>query len=177
MVVAGACGGQQAARSEPARGFYLNGSLGIALLDQEEGKEPEANAGVHLGTTCGYRFNRLFALELDSGFIRNTFADDRDSPELPLSQIPVVFNAVFHLANASRLEPYVGAGFGVNLIWNEEVAGGDATLAFKAGVRHIINDRMAIGADYTYYMLGFLSAFIGESVGDDTLNLGVRWSF
>lgn len=94
-----------------------------------------------------------------------------------MSQVPLVFIAVFHFANKSNLEPYLGAGFGASVVSYDGDTGGDATVAFKTGVRCGINERMAIGTDCTYFMLGATSAFIGEPVGDDTVNLGVRWVF
>ena len=171
-------GWSRAVQADPARGWYLNGGLGISHLDQEESKEEKADIGFHLGGACGYRFNRWWALEAESGFIHNSIpARDEAEEASGLSQIPLVFNAVFHIANESKLEPYLSAGFGGTLAWTEEDSGGDATLAFKAGVRHGINERMAIGIDYTFFMLGFASAIIGEAVGNDTVNLGVRWMF
>lgn len=163
------------ARCDPQRGWYLNGGLGIAHLDQEEGADPEADLGLHLGAACGFRFDRRWALELESGLLHNAIPDDGDEEGGSLSQIPLVLNAVFHFANPSRFEPYLGAGFGAALAWSEEDSGGDATLLFKAGVRHELNERAAIGLDYTFFMLGLTSAFVGEAVGNDTVNLSIRW--
>ena len=177
LIVGGVMFRPEAARGDPARGWYLNGGLGLCWLDQEESKDPEADLGFRVVTGCGFRFNRRWAIELDSGFIRNNLPEDLPTEAGPMSQVPLVFNAVFHFANESRLEPYLGAGFGASVVSYNGDTGGDAALAFKAGVRYGINVRTAIGVDYTYFMLGATSAFIGEPVGDDTVNLGVRWAF
>jgi opacity protein-like surface antigen len=168
----------QAVQGDSTRGWYLNGGLGLSRLDQEESKQPKADIGFRVAAACGFRFNRYWGIELDSGFIRNTFPDDPHfGEESPLSQIPLVVNALYYFPNQSKFEPYLGAGFGPTIAWNENDTGGDATLAFKAGVRYGIGERTAIGIDYTFFMLGITSAVIGEAVGDDTLNLGVRWMF
>jgi outer membrane protein W len=166
----------EATQAEPMRGWYVSGSLGISRLDQEESRKPDADLGPHLGTAYGFRFDRSWALELESGYTYNYVPRQSTSGQNHvLSQVPLILNGVFHVANKSRFEPYLGAGFGPTVVWNETSVGGDATLVFKGGARHQINERMAIGLDYTFYMLGFLSAFVGEAVGTDTINLGVQW--
>lgn len=165
------------AEGESTRGWYLNGGLGLNHLDQEESKQPKADIGFRVAAACGFRFNRYWGLELDSGLIRNTLPADRHTEAQPMWQVPLVFNALFHFANKSTLEPYLGAGFGATVVSYNGDTGGDATLAFKAGVRRGINARAAIGIDYTFFMLGVSSAAIGEAVGNDTVNLGVRWMF
>ena len=151
--------------------------LGLCWLDQEESKDPEADLGFRVVAGCGFRLNRNWAIELDSGFIRNNIPEDFLTEAGPMSQVPLVFNAIFHFANESRLEPYLGAGFGASVVTFTRDTGGDATFAFKTGVRCGINERAAIGVDYTFFMLGVTSAIIGEPVGADTVNLGVRWMF
>jgi opacity protein-like surface antigen len=169
----------QTATGDTARGWYLNGGLGLNHLDQEEGKDPKADIGIRVAAACGIQLDRHWALELDSGFIRNTSPDNPRTgrKQSPLSQIPMTLNALLCFPNPSKLEPFLGAGFGGTLAWTDEDTGGDATLAFKGGVRYGFSERVAIGIDYTFFMLGFTSAFIGEAVGDDTVNLGVRWMF
>lgn len=176
LIVGGVIIWSQAAQADPARGWYLNGGLGLSHLDQEESKQPKADIGFRVAAACGFRFNRNWGIELDSGFIRNTLPADFHTEAGPMSQVPLVFNAVFHFANKSNLEPHLGAGFGASVVSYNGDTGGDATLAFKAGVRYGINERTAIGIDYTFFMLGVTSAVIGEAVGNDTVNLGIRWA-
>ena len=165
-----------AAQADSARGWYLNGGLGLSHLDQEESKQPKADLGFRVAAACGYRFNRNWGIELDSGFIRNNLPADSHTEEGPMSQVPLVANAVFHFANTSDFEPYLGAGFGVSVVSYDGDTGGDATVAFKGGVRYGFGERTAIGIDYTFFMLGVSSAVVGEAVGDDTVNLGIRWA-
>jgi hypothetical protein len=60
-------------------------------------------------------------------------------------------------------------------VWTATDTGGDATLGFRGGVLGRIHDRVQLGLDYTFFMLGVTSAVIGEPVGDDTVNLTLRW--
>lgn len=166
------------ARGEPATGWYLGGGLGLCHLDQEESRDEEADPGFHLGATCGYRFDRWWALELETGFIHNGMPAGEDEEDLGgLTQVPVVLNGVVHFANPSKLEPFLGAGAGLTLASTEEDSGGDATLLFKGGVRYRLSERAAIGLDYSFFMLGATSALAEEAVGSDTFNLSVRWMF
>ena len=164
----------EAVQADPARGWYLNGGLGLSHLDQEESKEPKADLGFRLVAAYGFRFNRNWGLKLDSGFIRNNLPADAHTEEGTMWQVPLVVNGIYHWANQSRLEPFLGAGFGVSVVSYNDDTGGDATLGFKGGVRYGINERTEIGIDYTFFMLGVSSAVIGEAVGDDSVNLGIR---
>lgn len=168
----------EVARCDSTSGWYLNGGLGLCHLDQEKSKDEEADLGLHLGAACGYRLNRWWAVELETGFIHNTIPDDPGEEDFGgLTQVPVVFNAVLHFANESKLEPFAGVGAGLALASSEEDSGGDAVFAFKAGSRYLVNERTAIGLDYTFFMLGATSALAEEAVGDDTFNLSIRWRF
>lgn len=169
--------GPGVARGEPMTGWYLDGALGLCHLDQEESIDEEADLGFHLGAACGYRFNRWWAVELESGVIHNGMSADAGEEEEfgGLTQVPLVAGGVLHFPNASKLEPFVGAGGGLALASTEEDSGGDALLALRAGARYLVTERLAIGLDYTFYMLGATSALAEEPVGSDTFNLSVRW--
>ncbi len=168
--------GAGVAQAESARGWYLSGGLGLNHVDQEESRQPKADMGFRVAAACGFRFDRHWGLELDTGFIRNNLPADAHAEEGPLSQVPVVVTALFHLANQSDFEPYLGAGFGLSVASYNGDTGGDAAIPFKAGVRYALSERTAIGIDYTFFLLGVSSAVIGEAVGNDTFNLGVRWA-
>lgn len=171
--------GPQNARCDANRGWYLNGGVGLNHLDVEEGRDPTPDVGFRVVAAGGFQFNRNLAVEFDSGFIRNTFSESED-PETrdnPIQQVPLVFNALYSFSNPSKFEPFLGAGIGVIYVRTGDSDGGDVSLAFKGGVRYGIDERMAVGVDYTFFMLGFVSAFIGEAVGDDTVNLAVHWMY
>lgn len=166
----------QAAAAEESRGWYLTAGAGINHLDQEGSKDPVADIGFRVVLGGGYRFNPRWALEFDSGLIRTTFPDDPIyGPEPTLSEIPLVVNGLLHFPNDTGLEPFVGAGAGVTIGSTERDTGGDITFAFKGGVRRAVNDRIAVAVDYTFFMLMVSSAFVGEPVGNDTVNLTVQW--
>lgn len=178
LLLLGLAGGWPAAAgAQEARGWYLTTGLGLNHVDQEGSLDPKADLGFRVVAAGGFRFDPRWSLELDTGFIRNTRPDHPSrGPQDPISQVPLVVNGLFHFANPSRFEPFVGAGFGVTVVHANEDTGGDATLGFKGGVLGRIGDRVAIGLDYTFFMMGFTSALIGEPVGDDTVNLALRWS-
>ncbi len=179
LAIIGLALGPGIARCDPAAGWYLSGALGLCHLDQEESIEEEADLGFHLGAACGYRFNRWWAVELQSGVIHNGMSAEAGEDEEfgGLTQVPFVVNGILHFANDSNLEPFVGAGGGLALASTEEDSGGDAVLALKAGARYLVNERLAVGLDYTFFMLGATSALAEEPVGSDTFNLSVRWMF
>ncbi len=169
--------GPGVARCEPMTSWYLNGGLGLCHLDQEESVDEEADLGFHLGAACGYRFNRWWAVELETGVIHNSMSAGAGEEEEfgGLTQIPLVASGVLHFPNTSKLEPFISAGGGLALASTEKDSGGDALLALRAGARYLVSERLAIGLDYTFFMLGATSALIGEPVGSATFNLSVRW--
>lgn len=166
------------ARSDANRGWYLNGGVGLNHIDTMKGAD-ELDLGFRLVAAGGFRFNRIVALEFDSGLVRNTFSKSKDpvSRKYPITQVPLVLNGVVSIPNRSMLEPYLGAGAGVVLVGRSGTSGGDVCLAVKGGLRYGLNERMAIGADYTYFMYGAISAIVGEPLGNDTFNLGVHWKY
>jgi len=169
----------QSARGDANRGWYLGGGGGIAVLDVEESVNPKPDPGLRLAATGGFRFNRNLSIEFDTGYIRNTFTRSRvvSRREETLQQVPLVVNGLYAFANETPFEAFAGAGIGVSYERMGDSDGGDACLSFKGGVRYEVGERLDLGADYTFFMLGFLSAFIGEAVGVDTYNLTLRWKY
>ncbi len=166
------------AAGEPDRGWYLNGGLGVAVLDRYGNMGPPAEIGFHGGGTCGFRFNRRWALEFDTGFILyNSPRPDPETPGESVTLVPLVVNGIFHFPNSTGFEPHVGIGLGVSVIHVGGIAGGDVTVVFKGGVRRAINQRTSIGIDYTYYMHYIASVYLAEPVGSDTVNLGIHRRF
>lgn len=174
LMVAGMGWWPRAVHAREPRGWYLNAGVGINQLDLVGNEDLGADLGVRGVAGAGFRFNRRWALELDSGFIRNTFPD-AGGPDKVLSQVPLVAAAVFHFPNASTFEPFVGVGVGGTTFFAGGDTGADYTFGFKGGVRRDIGERAAIGIDYTYFMWGVASIFLGEPAGNDTVNLTVQW--
>lgn len=164
----------EAARAQEHRGWYLNTGVGINQLDLVGNEDLGFDLGVRVVGGVGFRFNRRWALELDSGFIRTT-SPRASGPDQGLNQVPLVVTGVFHFPNASKFEPFVGAGLGGTVFFIPEDSGMDATFGFKGGVRRGINDRAAIGIDYTYFMWGIASLILGEPAGNDTVNLTIQY--
>lgn len=177
LIASGAALRPAAAQADETRGWYVNGGLGLSHLDQEQSKQPKADLGFRVAATCGFRYNPHWALEFDSGLFANTLPEDPPTPKKTLYGVPLVVNALYDFTNKSSLTPFLGAGFGISVLWDDNSTGGDATIAFKGGLRQKVNERMAIGLDYTFFMLGISSAVIGEAVGDDTVNFTVRHAF
>lgn len=164
----------QAAAAQDPRGWYLNAGLGLNQLDLVGNEDLGANLGFRAVVGGGFRFHRHWALELDTGFIRNTVPRPT-GPDGSMSQLPLVGTLVFHLANATKFEPFVGAGVGGTTFFTDGKTGTDVTLGFKGGIRRQVRERVAIGIDYTYFMWGGISLILGEPAGDDTVNLTVQW--
>lgn len=161
------------------RGWYLNLGAGANHLDVASSKRTHPDMGYRLVATGGFQFNRNWGLELDTGFMRNTYSKSTSITQRdnPLSQFPVVLNGIYSFTNWSSVEPYLGVGGGVLFMRYHESSGGDAALSFKSGMRYLINSRVGLGADYTFFMLGATSAIVEEPVGCDTMNLTLHWMF
>ena len=162
------------------RGWYVNGGVGANHLDVESSIRTEPDLGFRFVAAGGFQFNRNIGLELDTGYIYNTYSKSRHASQRDhaLRQVPIVLTGLYSFTNLSRIEPYGGVGVGVMLMsYGESSSGGDAVLAFKGGARYLFSDRMGLGADYTFFMLGATSAIIEEPVGADTMNLTLHWMF
>jgi opacity protein-like surface antigen len=156
------------------KGWYLNLGLGINWLDQESGHSQPADAGYRLSTACGRRFNRRWALELETGYLRNSSPAVDLHPESTLSQVPLLLNLVHTFPTRTSLKPYVGVGGGVVIASGNDDTGGDAGFQFLVGVRHVLDERKSIGIGYRFIMLGATSALAAEPVGDDTILFDLR---
>ena len=162
------------------RGWYVNLGAGTNHLDVSSSMRTTPDLGYRLVATGGWQFNRNWGLELDSGFIRNTYSKSRlrSQRDNPLGQFPLVLNGVYSFAGVFPVEPFVGAGGGVVFMsYGGSSSGGDAAFTFKGGARYLFDERWGVGADYTFFMLGASSALIGEPVGCDTVNLTLHWMF
>lgn len=162
------------------RGWYVNLGAGVNHIDVVSGMRTEPDLGYRLVATGGYQINRNWGIELDTGMIQNTYSQSRSASQRdnPLTQTPVVLNGVFSYPNTSPIEPFVGVGGGVMFVTYRGSSGaGDAALSFKGGARYLLHDRLGIGADYTFFMLGATSAIVEEPVGCDTFNLTLHWMF
>lgn len=180
LLLAGLAGGPARDAAAIDRGWYLNGGIGANHLDVESSIRTEPDLGFRFVAAGGFQFNRNLGLELDTGYIYNTYSKSRlaNQRDNPLRQVPLVLTGVYSLTNWSRLEPYGGVGVGMMwMSYGEKSSGGDAVLAFKGGARYLFSDRLGLGADYTFFMLGATSAFVEEPVGADTMNLTLHWMF
>jgi opacity protein-like surface antigen len=162
------------AKQTAEKGWYLNLGLGINWLDQESGHSQPADTGFRLSTACGRSFNQRWALELETGYLRNSSPAVDLHPESTLGQVPLLLNLVHTFWTGTSLKPYVGAGGGVVIATSHDDTGGDAGFQFLVGVRHVIDDRKSIGIGYRFIMLGATSAIAEEPVGDDTLLFDLR---
>jgi opacity protein-like surface antigen len=160
-------------------GWYVNLGAGTNHLDVESSIRTEPDLGYRLVASAGYQFNRNWALELDTGFMRNTYSKSTSASrrDNPLEQVPVVLNGIYSFTSWSRVEPFVGVGGGVLFMSYGSSSGGDAALGFKGGARYLLHERLGLGVDYTFFMLGATSAIVEEPVGCDTMNFTLHWMF
>lgn len=162
------------------RGWYVNLGAGANHLDVASGIRTEPDIGYRLVATGGYQVNRNWGLEVDTGLIRNTYSKSTSASrrDNPLTQFPLVLNGVFSYPNQSPIEPFFGVGGGIMVMSYRGSSGaGDAAFSFKGGARYLFHDRLGLGADYTFFMLGATSALVEEPVGCDTMNLTLHWMF
>ena len=162
------------------RRWYVTGGVGVCHLDVEHSMATTPDLGFRMVATGGFQINRYLGLELDTGFAQNTYTKSQNLVlrNATLTQVPIVLSGIVSWPNASRLEPFAGAGLGVVYMKpSYGDGGGDASVAFKGGARYALNDRMDVSGDYTFFMLAATSAFIEEAVGLDTGNLALRWHF
>jgi hypothetical protein len=154
--------------------WYLDMGLGINWLDQESGHPQPADAGFRLSFACGHHFNRNWALELETGYLRNSSPAVGDREEFNLTQVPLLLNLVHQFPTRTSLKPYIGAGGGVLIESGNQDTGGDAGLQAMIGVRHVLDARKSIGLGYRFIMMGATSALAEEPVGNDTLLFDLR---
>ena len=161
-------------------GWYVNVGGGANHLDVASSIRTEPDIGYRLVATGGYQFNRNLGLELDTGYIYNTYSKSKYASQRdhPLKQVPVTLNGIYSFTNWSRLEPFAGVGLGgMYMSWGRSSEGWDGAMSFKGGARYLVNQRLGLGADYTFFMLGATSALTEEPVGADTMNLTLHWMF
>jgi hypothetical protein len=154
--------------------WYLNTGLGINWLDQESGHPQPADAGFRLSFAYGHHFNQRWALELETGYLRNTLPAVDDREESTLSQVPLLLNLVHTFPTRTSLKPYIGAGGGVLIESGNEDTGGDAGLQAMIGVRHVLDARKSIGIGYRFIMMGATSALAEEPVGNDAILVDLK---
>lgn len=157
------------AQETAAGNWYLDMGLGINWLDQESDHPQPADAGFRLSLACGHHFHPNWALELETGYLRNSSPAVDDRAEFTLNQVPLLLNLVHLFPTRTSLKPYIGVGAGVLIESGNDDTGGDAGLQAMIGVRHVLDARKSIGLGYRFIMMGATSALAEEPVGNDTL--------
>lgn len=166
------------AQQQPAlRHWYVDLGAGINWIDQESGHPQPADAGYRLRLAGGYQLSQRWGLELETGYLRNTFPATTDRPESALEQIPLLLNVVLTFPNRTSLKPYVGAGLGALFESSEgstSDSGGDVGGQLLVGARYVLDESKSIGLDYRFIMMGAASGLAEETVGNDSLLLYLR---
>ncbi len=187
----------QAAEAESEEGFYGKFDAGIAITDKlkyeesiatEAGKDVlkadlKIDTGIRLDLAGGYRFNKSWAVELETGIIfssidslkiteteydidGNVITTDSETikPDATLYQIPVLANVIYTMPLEGNLKPYLGAGAGgvATIVDGDGVSESDFTFAWQvmAGADYKINERWSAGL--AYKLLGTSGPTIGD---------------
>jgi opacity protein-like surface antigen len=124
------------------------------------------DAGLRLDLDAGYRFNKSWAVELETGFIYNSISSVQvtvssngvphtgkvNNPDVSLYQVPILANVIYTVPLDGKVKPYVGAGVGG--VWTMVDGSGTSESAFAfgwqamAGADYQINDKWSAGLAY-----------------------------
>jgi opacity protein-like surface antigen len=160
-------------------GFYVGADAGGALTSDSRVKEffgpvdpgtkVRLDPGVRVGFIGGYKFNKWFGLEGETGVIANNIKSITGATidgNADLANVPFLLNARFELPHGRcPITPYFGGGAGgaaTVLTLDRHIdldgvrlRGNDAALVFAyqafAGLRYALSDRMGIGLEYHYF--------------------------
>lgn len=165
--------GNPAAGAAGETGFYFTADAGVGIAENVDinevlvptpGLKTDYDPGARLSVGAGYRLMHWLAVEIESGFAVNTFADG----DAAVSHVPLLANVVLRGGHNSRFKPFLGGGGGmsVSVLSLDDVsiggspvldgAEGDAVFAYQgfAGFTIELNDRMSIGAVYKFLGTG-----------------------
>ena len=156
--------------AEPGIYFGLDGGINLAHdvdADFSAGGlslpgDAEFHTGFRFDMIGGYNINEWLGVELESGFIYNTFSSiSIAGTEVPegdswLGHVPLLANAIFRLENDTPWTPYagIGAGAAISILEIDEV---DTDMEFvpawqaQVGVRYALDERSALGVGYKYF--------------------------
>jgi opacity protein-like surface antigen len=164
--------------AQPAadKGWYADLGAGINGLDQESGARRKADTGFRLCAALGHNYSKRWALELETGYLRNVVPASEDVAEKTLTQVPMLVSLTRTFPTSSFVNPWLGLGAGIVFGSYDGASGGDLALHFQAGVRHDLNARKSIGLSYRFIMMGAGSVLAAEPVGDDSLLLDFRFA-
>ncbi|HEY4414999.1 MAG TPA: OmpW family outer membrane protein [Verrucomicrobiae bacterium] len=160
--------------------FYMNVDGGVAFQDNTEIRSGSINSssgdlhfdtGFRVGLEAGYQFNNYFALELESGIIRNTINAiglqqlSSVGADASLDQVPLLVNGIFTIPLKGPIKPYIGVGVGAmaGIFSSSGVPGSgpgsnpkyndtDITFTYQAeaGIKYAICRRLELGLAYKF---------------------------
>ena len=156
--------------AEPGLYFGLDGGLNLTHdvdLDFSAGGfslpgDAEFHTGFRFDMLGGYNLNEFFGVELESGFIYNTFSsltiagNELDDGDSFLGRVPLLANAIFRYENETAFTPYagIGAGGALTILEIDEVET-DTQFAFawqaQLGVKYAFDERSSVGVGYKYF--------------------------
>ena len=143
--------------------FYINANAGGSWLTDTKiaGDEFSFNLGARVDFALGYQVNDAWAVEFESGWLRNSVDTVGGDPlpgsvDINLYQVPILVNAVYHVPSDSPWKPYVGVGIGgVVSLFNVDTGsndqtGSDFTFAYqlKAGLGFALTEQCIIDLSY-----------------------------
>lgn len=163
--------------------FYLKFDFGAAFQDSSDGEllgfagDLETDTGIRFAVAGGMPLNDTVSLEVESGFVFNTFdtfggASFPAGTEYNLVQIPLLLNVIFTLPTDGPLKPYAGAGVGGVLMGiSGDETDSDITYGWQlqAGLNYQFSDNLQAGLGYK--LLGTGESELGSAPGGSFITL------
>jgi opacity protein-like surface antigen len=160
--------------------FYVNADGGLAIQENTGIRSGSINSssgdlhfdsGFRADMQFGYQFNDVFAVELESGIIRNTINEigiqqlSTVNANASLEEIPLMVNTICTIPVKGPIKPYIGLGAGAvaGIFNSSNVPGsgpgptpnyGDTDFTFavqaEAGIKYQICRNLELGLGYKF---------------------------
>lgn len=152
--------GFPAAAEEKDSRLYLNVDAGPNWMQNTQGRDESGqgtvrfDTGARFGVSVGYHVNRYATVEVGTAVLGNEVQDS----VYTLVEVPVLFGGLLRYPNSTRLEPYVGGGFGfASSVFGYDDGSSyaydaDVVMAWQgqAGVRCRLTSFLWLGLAYQY---------------------------
>jgi opacity protein-like surface antigen len=145
-------------KSKAGKGFYLGLQFNGSSLHVDENDEDEffvKDDGGGFQLRLGYRFNYVFALELDAGGATHETSNQRVDAEVGFVQL----FAIYRFAPNHSFRPYIKGGlggYGLSITEGDLSANiGGGGIAFGGGFEYYFSRHFALGVDLTLNMISY----------------------
>ena len=157
--------------------FYLGGDAGVAIMQNvlSHGNTAQYDVSPRIDLSVGYDLTQNIAVELQSGYTRNTWPTVKGVIPIPgpepiligailvpsteIWTVPVMVNGIYKYSFNNHLQAYGGLGVGaVFSTWDENIPGRinvsptDCEFGYQAmfGVNFLIDENLECGLGYSF---------------------------